>query len=204
MLKLFPILSVAAFCRGHGEFEMFAEEIVLAAEDPRCPDATLLMHELSACLHAITGDGGQSSFSVEDVCVPRSIFAIARNMRGEAVGCGAFRPMDEKAAEIKRMYVREKSSGVGTKLLSYLEQQAFAMGYQVLRLETRLVNQGAVAFYERKGYRRIPNYGRYQDRAEAVCFEKRLDIGNNAMGAAHMPNPRNGQPLPQGSNVQTR
>ena len=174
---------------------MLAEEIVVAAEDPRSPEAALLMNELSACLQAITGDGGQNSFNVEDVCVPRSLFAIARNPKGEAVGCGAFRPMDEKTAEIKRMYVREKSSGVGTKLLAFLERQARAMGYKVFRLETRLVNQGAVAFYERNGYQRISNYGRYQGRAEAVCFEKRLDIGNNAIGAAHMPNPGTGQPL---------
>jgi ribosomal protein S18 acetylase RimI-like enzyme len=48
------------------------------------------------------------------------------------------------------------------------------MGYETLRLSTRLVNQTAVSFYERNGYRRIPNYGRYQGRDEAVCFEKML------------------------------
>lgn len=83
--------------------------------------------------------------------------------------------MDEKTAEIKRMFVNEKSTGVGSKILSFLEQQAYVMGYRVLRLETRLVNQKAVTFYERNGYRRIPNYGRYLDRAEAVCFDKCLD-----------------------------
>ncbi len=172
---------------------MLTEEIVLTAEDPRSPDATLLMNELSACLQAITGDGGQSSFSEEDVCVPRSLFAVARNHHGEALGCGAFRPMDEKTAEIKRMYVREKSSGVGTKLLAFLERQAGTMGYKVLRLETRLVNQGAVAFYERNGYERIPNYGKYQGRPEAVCFEKRLDVNHTAMCVMHQTHPGSGR-----------
>ncbi len=153
---------------------MIAEEISISAEDARSPDAMLMMNELTRCLQAITGDGGQGSFSVEDVCVPRSLFAVARNRQGDAIGCGAFRPMDEKTVEIKRMYMREKLKGIGSKLLSYLEQQASIMGYDVLRLETRLVNQKAVTFYERNGYRRIPNYGRYQGRAEAVCFEKHL------------------------------
>jgi GNAT superfamily N-acetyltransferase len=153
---------------------MNVEEIIITAEDPRSPDAILLMNELSMCLLAITGDGGQSSFNAEDVRVPRSLFAIARNLKGEAIGCGAFRPMDKTTAEIKRMYVREKSSGVGSKLLFFLEHQALQMGYEVLHLETRLVNQVAVLFYERNGYRRILNYGRYQGRPEAVCFEKHL------------------------------
>jgi ribosomal protein S18 acetylase RimI-like enzyme len=153
---------------------MNAEEIIIKAEDPHSPDAVQLMNELSMCLYSITGDGGQSSFHVEDVCGPRSLFAIARNLKADAIGCGAFRPMDEKTAEVKRMYVRERSSGVGSMLLSFLERQAAQMGYETLRLETRLVNQGAVSFYERNGYRRIPNYGRYQGRPEAVCFEKAL------------------------------
>ncbi len=154
---------------------MTAEELIISAGDPRSADAILLMRELSDCLHAITGDGGQSSFNVEDICVPGSLFAIVRNLQGDGVGCGAFRPMDEKTAELKRMYVRKKSIGAGSKLLSYLEHQAAMIGYEALRLETRLANQKAVAFYERNGYLRIPNYGRYQSRTEAVCYEKRLN-----------------------------
>ncbi len=153
---------------------MIVDDIIIAFEDPGSPDAIVLMNELSACLQAITGDSGQSSFSVSDVCIPRSLFVIARTLKGEAIGCGAFRPLDEKTAEIKRMYVRAKAKGTGSRLLSFLEKQAGIMGYEMLRLETRLVNQRAVSFYERNGYLRIANYGRYQGRAEAVCFEKRL------------------------------
>lgn len=153
---------------------MNIEEIIIAAEDPCSKDAAQLMNELSMCLKSITGDSGQSSFGVEDVCAPRSMFAIARNTKGEAIGCGAFRPLDEKTAEIKRMYVREKSSGAGSKLLSFLEHRAAQLGYEALLLSTRLVNLKAVSFYERNGYRRIPGYGRYQSRPESVCFEKIL------------------------------
>lgn len=148
--------------------------ITIAPEDPRSNDAAILMMELSLCLKAITGDSGQNSFHVEDVCVPKSIFVMARNEKGDPVGCGAFRPLDDKIAEIKRMFVREKSAGLGSRMLSYLEHQALAMGYDAVRLETRKVNQGAVSFYLKNGYHVIPNYGRYQGRSEAVCFEKVL------------------------------
>jgi ribosomal protein S18 acetylase RimI-like enzyme len=48
------------------------------------------------------------------------------------------------------------------------------MGYKILRLATRIVNTKAVSFYERNGYRKIPNYGKYARRANSICFEKNL------------------------------
>lgn len=132
------------------------------------------MDELSETLKSITGNSGRHSFDPEDVCVPRSLFAIAYDDDGEAVGCGAIRPVNESTAEVKRMYVRVKAKGVGSEILSYLETQARAMGYSILWAETRLINEQAVHFYENKGYHRIPNYGKYAGNPEAVCFEKKV------------------------------
>ena len=72
------------------------------------------------------------------------------------------------------MYSRPGTSGVGSAILGFLETEAVNLGYQALWLETRLVNARAVSFYERRGYRRIPNFGKYVGNAKAVCFEKRL------------------------------
>ena len=77
-------------------------------------------------------------------------------------------------AEIKRMYSRPGSTGVGTAILVHLESEAARMGYDALWLETRAINERAVRFYERRGYSRIPNYGKYIGNPNAVCFEKRL------------------------------
>jgi ribosomal protein S18 acetylase RimI-like enzyme len=137
-------------------------------------DAIDLMEELSKSLELITGDSGKNSFNPDDVCVPRSLFVIAYDDNGEAVGCGAIRPMDEKIAEVKRMYAKNKAKGVGTEILHYLESQAQKLGYSVFRLETRLINERAVAFYEKRGYKRISNYGKYVNNPKAVCFEKNI------------------------------
>ena len=94
-----------------------------------------------------------------------------------ALGCGALRPLEGDAAELKRMYARPGGCGVGRALLRFLEEEARRLGYGALRLETRRVNARAVSFYERHGYARIPNYGRYAGLERAVCFEKRLDEG---------------------------
>lgn len=155
---------------------MDLENIIISAESPFSPDAVSLMEELSLCLQAITGSSGKNSFDAHDVCNDRAIFAIARNQEGRAIGCGAFRPLDQTAAEVKRMYAREKGMGIGNKILSYLEQQAYDLGYKTLCLETRLVNTKAVSFYQQNGYRKILNYGKYEGREDSICFEKRLGV----------------------------
>lgn len=145
-------------------------QFYIVAADPALPEATALLDELSARLADITGSSGRSSFDLEDVRLPGALFVLARNAAGEAVGCGAFRPMGEGTAEVKRMYAQ--FAGAGFAILTHLEAAAREFGYHRLRLETRLVNQRAVAFYEKHGYARIPNFGKYAGRTEAVCFEK--------------------------------
>jgi hypothetical protein len=44
----------------------------------------------------------------------------------------------------------------------------------VLRLETGTEQPDAMAFYERHGYRRIPNFGHYADSELSVCYERAL------------------------------
>jgi GNAT superfamily N-acetyltransferase len=150
--------------------------ITVAPEDPSSPDASALLEELSDTLCAITGDSGKSSFDTNDVCVINARFVIARDLYGNAVGCGAFRPLQENVAEVKRMYSRRGTSGVGAAILLFLETEALKLGYAALRLETRVINERAVNFYERRGYMRIPNFGKYAGNAKAVCFEKRLAL----------------------------
>lgn len=141
---------------------------------PNEADAILLMEELSKTLEAITGASGKNSFNSEDVCVPRSLFVIAYDEEEEPIGCGAIRPIDENVAELKRMFAKVKTKGVGTQILSYLEMQAKKLGYSAIWLETRLINEDAVLFYKKNGYRKISNYGKYAGNSKAICFEKKL------------------------------
>ena len=153
---------------------MVLKNVIISAESPFSSDAISLIDELSKCLQDITGDSGKNSFDANDVCNNRGKFVIARDQSGKAIGCGAFRPINETTAEVKRMYAKEKGIGIGNKILSYLEHQAYDMGYKTLCLETRIVNAKAVSFYERNGYKKILNYGKYVGRANSICFEKIL------------------------------
>ncbi len=143
-------------------------------EDPASDTAASLIAALSATLATITGDSGAASFDPGDVRGSRARFVVARSAAGAPVGCGALRPIDDAVAELKRMYAVPGSAGVGAAILAHLESEARVLGYRQLCLETRMVNRKAVAFYEKHGYSRIPNYGKYAGRAEALCFAKSL------------------------------
>ena len=142
--------------------------------DVNHPDAIGLMNELSTLLEELTGESGKRSFQPTDMSLPRAVFVVAYNEQQEAVGCGAIRPLTQEIAEVKRMYAKNSAQGIGTQILCFLENHARKHGYSHLRLETRLINRQAVSFYTRRGYYCIPNYGKYQNRSEAVCFEKCL------------------------------
>ncbi|WGG51887.1 GNAT family N-acetyltransferase [Rugamonas sp. DEMB1] len=149
---------------------------IVAQEDPDTADARALLEELSAVLAGITGSSGRASFDVRDARGAAARFVVARDGAGAALGCGALRPLagQDGVAELKRMYARPGRAGVGSAILAALEAEAAALGYRALWLETRLVNAGAVAFYQARGYRRIANYGNYAGNALAACFEKVL------------------------------
>lgn len=143
-------------------------------KNPSDPDSIRLMDELSKELEFITGDSGRNSFNPEDVCVTRSLFVVAYDDNGEAVGCGGIRYINKDIAEVKRMFAKIKTMGVGSEILSYLELQAEKMGYSVIWLETRLINEQAVNFYKKRGYHQIQNYGKYNGNSKAICFEKKV------------------------------
>lgn len=132
-------------------------------------------HKIKESLNKYSaGASGKASFNIDDLKDDKAFFAVARNAHQEAIGCGAVRAMDAHTGEVKRVYAKEKGKGVGTLILRFLEEESRKLDYHTLRLETRRINERAVQFYFSQGYKEIPNYGHYQNRPEAICFEKSL------------------------------
>lgn len=92
------------------------------------------------------------------------------------VGCGALRPLEPGAVEIKRMYVAPpwRGRGVSGAVLSALETAAAARGWTTLKLETGPRQLAAMRFYERSGYVRIPGFGAYADDPSSRCYQREL------------------------------
>ena len=144
----------------------------IAVTDPRSTEAVALIQSLSEELvRRYDHDDGSGNFKPEDVLVTRSAFVI-----GRAVACGAFRPLGDGVAEIKRMFVAPdfRGRGYSRAILSELERLARQYGYSVVRLETGNRQPEAIQLYEGSGYKRIPNFGIYVDNEMSLCFEKRL------------------------------
>jgi GNAT superfamily N-acetyltransferase len=93
-----------------------------------------------------------------------------------AAGMGAIRPIDERSAEVRRLYVvpSHRRLGVARCILAELEKQALRFGYQVLRLETGDRQLAAQRLYEACGFCRIEAFAPYTGDPTSVCFEKRL------------------------------
>ena len=151
---------------------MFDVRLVPAAWDD--PDVRRLTAAQPAELRA-RYEGGQEPGtppSAEDVAV----VLVARDTGGEALGCGALRPLEDGVAEIKRMYVvpAARGRGLSTLVLAGLEAAARDRGWTTLRLETGPRQPEAVALYEGAGYRRIAAFGPYRDDADDSLFYERV------------------------------
>ncbi|MER5453774.1 GNAT family N-acetyltransferase [Micromonospora sp. NPDC002389] len=105
-----------------------------------------------------------------------SVFLVARDATGTAVGCGGLRLLGPGSAEIKRMYVvpPARGTGVAVAILRALEDAARQAGVRTLLLETGTAQPDAQRFYEREGYRPIENFGPYRGAPLSVCYARDL------------------------------
>lgn len=108
-----------------------------------------------------------------------AVVLLAAEDDGTPLGCGALRPLDDGAVEVKRMYVvpEARGRGVGRAVLAGLEAAARERGWTTLRLETGPRQPEAVALYTAAGYRPIGPFGGYADdpdAADSLYFERTL------------------------------
>ena len=76
------------------------------------------------------------------------------------VGCVALRPLQNDTCEMKRLYVRpgNRASGVGRQLVERVIEQARAVGYTRILLDTLPMMAGAQRLYEQLGFVDVPSY----------------------------------------------
>lgn len=93
----------------------------------------------------------------------------------EYIACVAVRPIDDKIAELKRMYVKPKFQrrGIGEELLRLSLSFAKNAGYEKARLDTLNTMLPAMNLYTKNGFKEIPAYY-FNPEPTAVYFEKSL------------------------------
>ena len=143
--------------------------------DPQGTDALSLLREAAVETRAIYPE-----YFVHDAPWPTNgpnpvggVYLVA--YKGTSpVGSGAFRPLEQGVAEIRRMFVTRaaRRTGVARQLLGELEARAHAFGYTTLRLETGYKQAPAIKLYESAGFGRIDAFGPYVGDPTSVCFQK--------------------------------
>ena len=112
--------------------------------------------------------------SLDEFAPPRGTFLLVR-LNGEPVGCGGLKPISSEAAYLKRMWIAQRARGLGLarRLLSALEDEARAMDYSIVRLETNKALVEAQQLYRSAGYTEVAPFN--DERYAHHWFEKRLD-----------------------------
>ena len=146
----------------------------IAAEPFDGPDgAELLAGHAAELIHRY---GHDTEPGAKPTAADVTVFLVARDDEGRALGCGAMRDLEPGVAELKRMYVRPEARGrgLGRAILEALEDEARRRDVTVLRLETGHAQHEAVGLYERAGYRRIPCWGAYAEGDVSICYEREI------------------------------
>ncbi len=94
-----------------------------------------------------------------DYAPPRGRLLLAAN-DGVPVGCVALRPLEGARCEMKRLFVRPAARGLGAgrALIARILDEARALGYAEMVLDTLPVMAEAQHLYQAFGFRDIPRY----------------------------------------------
>ncbi len=156
---------------------MATDLVTLHWASPSDPQAAGLIRELNSLLDSLYHpEDNHFSLSDDEVTGKRGTFVLARLDR-EAVGCGGIRILPDGRAEVKRMYVRAGSRGlgIGRRILAHLEEEARARKATALILEMGGDQPEARALYMDFGMRPIPCWGEYLATIHnSVCLGKDL------------------------------
>jgi putative acetyltransferase len=149
--------------------------VAISQERPDSPEAAGLILELEAHLASLYPATSRHGFSVERLVAEKVDFFVLRS-DGMPAGCGGILFVDGEYGEIKRMFVRPefRGLGLGRRILEHLTGHATSHGITLLRLETGIHQEEAIALYERQGFHRIPPFGPYTGDPLTLCYEKQL------------------------------
>ncbi|WP_431476321.1 GNAT family N-acetyltransferase [Massilia eburnea] len=142
-------------------------------ETPKQPEVVALIDLLDAYQLSLYPPESVYALDMNSLLQPNVLFAVARNLDGAAVACGAM-VVTPEYGEVKRMFVHPsaRGQGVAQRLLGMLETEALARGCRQFMLETGPSQPEAIGLYQRLGYRVRGPYGDYRDDPLSVFMEK--------------------------------
>lgn len=152
--------------------------LTIRSVDAQDPQALMLLAEAAVEARALYPElfAPHAPAPVNAPLRAREIYLVACH-EGRPLGCGALHVRDSITGELRRMFVTRSArrDGVARALLERLEQEALALGYRRLVLETGKRQEAAIALYRSCGWRRIAAYGAHVGDPMSACFGKTLE-----------------------------
>lgn len=154
-----------------------AAEVEIAREPADSPAAQYCLGEYFRELQERFEEGFDPALSLvpslDEFGPPKGVFLMAR-YEGEPVGCGGLKPLSTEAAYLKRMWIAPHVRGIGLakRLLRALEDNALALGYSTVCLETNKTLTEAQQLYRSAGYREVTPFN--DEPYAHHWFEKRI------------------------------
>lgn len=137
-----------------------AAAVKIERDLPTSPDAQYCLGEYYAELEKRFDAGFTPEYedapSLDEFMPPRGTFLVIR-LGGTPLGCGALKPLPGERAYIKRMWISPSARGLGLgrMLLRALEDEARALGYRSVCLETNKALEEAQQLYRTAGYEEV-------------------------------------------------
>lgn len=175
-----PSLGTNVRPKQHSQFSIpFSNDLVIRAWQPR--DRQFCMQVISTVLSEYNLEwdpdhADQDVVQVELAYQHGEFWLVEKITTSQIVGTAAFYSVPKRGkhvVEIRKMYLDAtvRRLGLGTFLLSALEQRALQLGYQTAIVETASVLKEACVLYQRRGY--LPSKGIETSRCDMV-LEKQL------------------------------
>ena len=149
----------------------------IALESPDQPDVRVLISQLDAYSDQLTPPESRHRADLSSLKQPNVLFAVARTVDGQAIGCAAI-VLQSEYGELKRMYVAPsaRGQGAGSAILKFLENEARARNCKKLMLETGDRHELAHRIYRANGFRERGPFGEYNPDPLSVFMEKTIVV----------------------------
>jgi len=150
-------------------------EIVL--DDLSGPEIAAFLAEHVAQMREITPLSGKYALDLDGLRRPEITFWSVLDA-GTVVGCGALKRLDDRHAELKSMRTApaRQRTGIASRLLGYILDEARRTGYTRMSLETGSAEffRPARTLYERFGFGYCEPFGDYQAGPYNVFMTRQL------------------------------
>ena len=161
----------------NSDLELF--EIIVAKSGEEYQQAGLLFRKYAEELGIDLSFQGFEKELVEledQYGAPDGGLLLIKNKKGQFIGCAGIRKLQDRTAELKRMYIDQEGRGLGlgSCLLKRSLELAKLLGYQRLRLDTLPFMKSAIMMYEKEGFYQIEAY-RFNPIEGTKFYEKKIE-----------------------------